>query len=136
MTIEPMALSALLSSVISYVAWRWHRPSAHCVPGPLRLADGYLARRAAATRQRQHHKMVLAAIAALPPGALLVDQRREGTLRIKLAPLPTDTVGGTSLVTRSFHRPKPSADLVPARTKPSALQPAVTYGGEGQQDVG
>jgi Flp pilus assembly protein CpaB len=130
MTIESMALSALISSVAGaagYLAWRRHRVPACCGSGVLRLVNTYLVGRASVARERQHHTMVLTAIAKLPPGALLVDQRRDGALRIQLALLPADHVGETSPVAQADHRPQFSAVPAHAGTKPSAAHPTVTH---------
>jgi hypothetical protein len=89
MTVEPMALGALASSVLSgvgYVVWRLYR-SISRAPGtnPLQLAETYVRGQADATRERERRATIVATVAALPPGAILVDQRADGaTLTIHM----------------------------------------------------
>jgi hypothetical protein len=89
MTVELMTLGALASSVLSgvgYVVWRLYR-SISRAPGtnPLQLAETYVRGQADATRERERRATIVATVAALPPGAILVDRRADGaTLTIRM----------------------------------------------------
>jgi hypothetical protein len=89
MTVEPMALGALGSGVLSavgYIGWRLRRSTSHGLgPGPFRLAETYLRGQADAARERERRTTIVATVAALPPGATLVDRRADGaTLTIRM----------------------------------------------------
>jgi hypothetical protein len=89
MTVEPMALGALASSVLSaigLIGWRFYRSTVRARGlSLLQLADTYLHSRADATRERERRATIVATVAALPAGATLVDQRADGaTLTIRM----------------------------------------------------
>ena len=82
MTVEFMALGALASSVlsgVSYVVWRLYRSMSRALgTNPLQLAETYVRGQADATRERERRATIVATVAALPPGAILVDRRADG----------------------------------------------------------
>jgi hypothetical protein len=89
MTVDPMALGALASSMLGalgYVSWRFHRVNPRTSgAGLFRLADTYVRGQADAARERERRATIVATVAALPPGATLVDQRADGaTLSIRI----------------------------------------------------
>jgi hypothetical protein len=101
MTMDPMALGALASSMLGtlgYLGWRFHRvhPRTSGV-GPFGLAETYVRGQADATRERERRATIVATVAALPPGATLIDQRADGaTLTIRIpttAPPSREPVG-------------------------------------------
>jgi hypothetical protein len=106
MAAEPIALGALASSVlgaVGYVGWRSYRSTSRRVrTGPFRLAETYLRGQADATRERERRATIVAAVAALPPGATLVDQRADGaTLTIRM---PSSPAAGIKPVTMNSRR--------------------------------
>ena len=89
MTVEPIALGALASSVLSgagYVVWRLHRwISRSQGTNPLKLSETYIRSQADATRERERRATIVATVASLPPGAMLIDQRADGaTLTVRM----------------------------------------------------
>jgi hypothetical protein len=87
--VEPMAVGALASGALGALGclgWRSRRLS---VPSmvPFRLAETYLKGRAETAHEQERRATIVAAVAALPPGASLVDRRADGatlTIRIPL----------------------------------------------------
>jgi hypothetical protein len=84
-----MALGALVSSMLGTlgcVGWRFHRvhPRSPGI-GPFGLAETYFRSQADATCERERRATIVATLAALPPGATLLDQRADGaTLSIRI----------------------------------------------------
>jgi hypothetical protein len=91
MIVDPMALGALASSMLGalgYVGWRSYRSHSRTSgAGPFGLAETYVRGQADATRERERRATIVATVAALPPGAMLVDQRADGAiLTIRIPP--------------------------------------------------
>jgi hypothetical protein len=104
MPVEPMSLGALASmlSAVGYAGWRAHRSGSRTPgAGPFRLAQTYARGHADAARERERRATIVAAVAALPPSATLVDRRADGaTLTIRMPP----PAAGTQPVTMEPRR--------------------------------
>jgi hypothetical protein len=105
MTVEPMALGALATSVLSgagFIVWRLHRwISQASGTSPLHLVETYLRGQADATRERERRATIVATVAALPPGATLADQRPDGaTLTIHMPVTSPASIGPATMEPR------------------------------------
>ena len=89
MTVEPMALGALASSAlgtVGFIGWRRYRSVCQASSlSPFRVVETYIRGQADATRERERRATIVATVAAMPPGATLVDRRADGaTLTIRM----------------------------------------------------
>ena len=109
MTVEPMALSVLASSAlgtVGFMGWRRYRSSCQASGlSPFQVVETYIHGQADATRERERRATIVATVAAMPPGATLVDRRADGaTLTIRMPVMPAASQEPASMEPRRGPR--------------------------------
>jgi hypothetical protein len=109
MTVEPMALGAFASSAlgaVGFVGWRWYRSACQASGlSPFQVVETYIRGQADATRERERRATIIATVAAMPPGATLVDRRADGaTLTIRMPVMSAASMEPASMEPRRGPR--------------------------------